>query len=308
MPGLAQKFIDVLYRSPRSAIHKYKRFGGYINYELMLWNRRRMQKASFNLPPVTSHADGLEIYFLTGKKYLYQTLYCIQSLVKVTNVKLKFILVDDGSFDKSIIARIKSQLPEAEIIIQDIIEENLNNILPEKSFANLRNKRKVYPHIKKLTDVHTLQGKAWKLVLDSDMLFWKEPKELIDWLKSPAAPLHMLDCKQSYGYTKQYMELLCGTKIPDLLNVGAIGLNSEKIDWDRLNTWVYALENQEGASYFLEQALTAMLIGESDSMVLQVDDYIVNPDTKTINGGLGTLHHYVDISKEGYFKQAWKTV
>jgi len=165
MPGLVQKAIDILYRAPRSAIHRYKHFGGYINYKLMLWNRRKMEKASANLFPVPSYTGGLEIYFLTGKKYLYQTLYCIQSLVKVTNVKLKFILVDDGSFDNDIIKRLKRQLPGAEIITQDIIEENLNYTLPETTFACLRNKRKIYPHIKKLTDVHTIKGNAWNFCI-----------------------------------------------------------------------------------------------------------------------------------------------
>lgn len=274
----------------------------------MMHGRELMEKASINLPPVTSHPDGLRIYFLTGKKYLYQTLFCIQSLSKVTGENLRFILADDGSFDEKIITRIHSQLPGAEIITKADIEKNLQEYLPEELYPILHKKRREYPHIKKLTDIHTLAGGQWKLVMDADMLFWNEPTAIINWLTRPDKPIYMQDCQNAYGYSAKLMELLCGKKIPDLLNVGVIGLNSENIDWTKLNQWVSALEEKEGTSYYLEQALTAMLIGETKATVLPANDYIVNPDNETINYRKGILHHYVDLSKEGYFKQAWKMV
>ena len=305
---MIQSLINIFYRNPKSALNKYSRFGGYANYRRMLHGNAMMKKASVNLPPVISYPEGLPIYFLTGEKYLYQTLFCIQSLQKVTTEKFRFVLVDDGSFDAVIVQRIKDQLPGSEIFTSAVIEENLKKLLPEQSFTALHNKRKVYPHIKKLTDVHTLPGNNWKLVLDSDMLFWASPDRMIDWLKQPDKPIYMLDCQNSYGYTKELMEILCGKQIPDLLNVGAIGLNSEKIDWAALNRWVVVLEEKQGTSYYLEQALTAMLIGETGTVALPAHDYIVNPDTGAITHKKGILHHYVDLSKEGYFKQAWKMV
>ena len=51
-----------------------------------------------------------------------------------------------------------------------------------------------------------------------------------------------------------------------------------------------------------------MLIGEVKSTILPADENIVNPSTKAIEGQEGKLHHYVDLSKEGYFKQAWKKI
>jgi hypothetical protein len=88
--------------------------------------------------------------------------------------------------------------------------------------------------------------------------------------------------------------------------VGAIGLKSEAINWNKLENWVKTLEEQEGTSYYLEQALSAMLIGKIDATVLKTGDYIVNPSADQIKNKTGILHHYVDLSKEGYFKHAWK--
>ncbi|MFS2187569.1 hypothetical protein ACCC92_12905 [Mucilaginibacter sp. Mucisp84] len=268
--------------------------------------RREMEQRSLELPPVVSHTNGLPIYFLTGKNYLYQTLYCIQSLIKSTAAQFKFVLVDDGSFNAALMERVAKQLPGAQVITVKQIGENLQNTLPEARYPYLHKKRAVYPHIKKLTDVHTIPGDDWKLVLDSDMLFWHEPREIITWLCAPQQPLHMIDCTEAYGYSRQLMEQLTGAPVKPLLNVGAIGLKSEAIDWDKLENWVKTLEEQEGTSYYLEQALSAMMIADTDAAVLKAGDYIVNPGPDQIKNKTGILHHYVDLSKEGYFKQAWK--
>jgi len=305
---MIQSIIDFFYRYPRSVIKRYKRFGGYSNYYSIMRQSRRMAKASLSLPPIYSCTDGLPIYFLTGKKYLYQTLFCIQSLVKTGVNNLNIILVDDGTFDFDIINRINRQLPGCTVITREIIDNNLDKIIPLKLYPVLHYKRKIYPHIKKLTDIHTIPGNPWKIVLDSDMLFWNKPQAIIDWLEKPEEPIYMLDCQNSYGYTKGLMEALSDATIPDLINVGVVGVNSKIINWDKLESWITVLEEKEGTSYYLEQALTAMLIGEVKSTILPADEYIVNPSTKAIEGQEGKLHHYVDLSKEGYFKQAWKKI
>jgi hypothetical protein len=272
----------------------------------MMLGQKLMRQASDNLPPVHSKYDGLPVYFLTGKKYLHQTLFCIQSLVKASTTSFKFILVDDGSFDSRLITQIKIQLPGACIVTSQMITENLNTTLPQHLYPVLLHKRSVYPHIKKLTDIHTIPGNEWKLVLDSDMLFWNDPLAMINWLKAPQGAVCMKDCKESYGYTRQLMEELCGTKIPNKLNVGAIGLDSNQISWDKLEKWTKILEEKEGSTYYLEQALTAMLLADRNIAVLPDDEYVVNPEKTRIASRQGTLHHYVDLSKEEYLKSAWK--
>jgi len=306
--SLIQSIINKLYRYPRAEWKKIKKLGGYFSYREMQRNKSTMERASLNLPPVKSYPDGLLIYFLTGEKFLYQTLFCIASLSKVSAEKFRFILVDDGNFTDELIARIERQLPGAEIITKAIIDQNLEEKLPETNYPVLRKKRREYPHIKKLIDIHTLSVPGWKLVLDSDMLFFDEPLDMINWLKAPVNPLHMVDCENSYGYSFSLMEKLSGHKITEKANVGAIGMNSTLINWPELESWVKQMEELEGRSYYLEQALSVMLVAGKDCVILNKDQYIVNPDGKTIINGTGVLHHYVDLSKKGYYNTAWRKV
>jgi hypothetical protein len=303
---MLQSVINFLYRYPKAYLIRYKRFGGYFGYRRMLMGKALMQRAATDLPPVASAENGLTVYFLTGKKYLYQTLFCIRSLTQVSENAYQFVLVDDGSFDERLTAQIKRQLPGARIVTSLMIGQNLDKQLPEAEYPVLHHKRKVYPHIKKLTDIHTIPGNGWKLVLDSDMLFWNKPSALIAWLENPDKAIYMRDCRESYGYTRELMEDLCGSPVPSLLNVGVIGLDSSQVNWKDLENWTKTLEEKESRSYYLEQALTAMLLATGKAHILPGDEYIVNPAAEAIGNQTGILHHYVDLSKEGYFKQAWR--
>jgi hypothetical protein len=305
---LLQTSINFLYRLPKSKIKKYKRFGGYYNYQKIVNGNKQMAKAVHKLPPSPSYPDALPLYFLTGKNYIHQTIFCIRSLSKVSTEKFHFILVDDGTFTLEINNLITKKLPGATVVSKEQIKANLAKYLPTDKFPVIHNKRKVYPHIKKLTDVHTINLGSWKMVLDSDMFFWKEPTEIINWLKQPVEPIHMVDCEESYGYSRSLMSELSQADIPKLLNVGIIGLNSNDLNWDTIEYWIKSLEERESTSYYLEQGLTAMIVSQNKSIFLNKDDYKVNPTLSDLEKTANILHHYVDLSKEVYLKKAWQLV
>lgn len=306
MKKTLQFLINIAYRYPYAHIKNVMKFGGPFDYIRMKNNQLCMKKAAMQLPPVQSKPAGFPIFFLTGKGYLYQTLFCIHSLVKNSSEDFKFVLIDDGTFDAEIIKKIDEKLPFAEIITQAIIQENLEKSLPKEQFPKINAKRIEYPHIKKLTDIHTIIEYPWKLVFDSDMLFLNNPVEIIDWLKTKTAPIHLIDSQESYGYSKVLMRELASTNIPHMLNVGVIGLKSSQIDWPKIENWITKLERQQGKSYYLEQAITAMVVGEKAATVLNPEQYIVNPAKSQILSGKGILHHYVDTSKKHYFNFRWK--
>jgi hypothetical protein len=304
---LIQKLINKFYRYPKSKTKEIIRFGGKKPYREMLQGKKTMMEQVKQLEPVYSVLDGFDIYFLTGKNYLYQTLFCISSLDQQAPSTFRYNIVDDGSFDEELIQMVIDKLPNSKIVLKEEIEQNLRELIPEFQFPILHQKRKVYPHIKKLTDIHTLTSdSAYKLVLDSDMLFWNQPKEIIDWFYHTEHPIHMVDCAEAYGYSHQLMRNLCGHEIPSMVNVGVIGMDSATINWELLEEWIKQLEAQEGTCYYLEQALSAMLIAGKTATVLDEVSYKVNPLSGEIEETKAILHHYVDLSKMGYYTRAWK--
>lgn len=304
-----QKIIDYLYRYPLSKIRQIKRFGGLLSYVKMKRDEAKMKTVAWWLPKVVSHDDGLPIYMLTGKNYIHQTLYFIKSLVKHNDERFKIILVDDGSFDEALVQKLLEQLPGVVLVTQAEIEKNLSLRLPKSQFPHIYKKRAEYPHLKKLTDIHTLSYSAEKLVLDSDMLCWQCMPEVMDWLKKPDGAICMQDCQPSYGYSPQLMNRLAGAHVKPLINVGLIGFPSRWISWTDLEFWIAELEKHEGASYYLEQALTAMILVNRPLNMLPAIHYQVNPkEMEEDPAFFCTLHHYVDLSKKYYLTTAWKKV
>ena len=165
----------------------------------------------------------------------------------------------------------------------------------------------MYPHLRKLTDVHA--GTAdWHLVLDSDMLFFRRPDLLLDWLRAPRRPLHMTDFKDSYGYSAGLMASIAGSTIPSLsmsasagcMPANSIGKGSER--------WCRLLQDAEGTSYYLEQALVAMLLAGRETIRAPAADYRLMPDDAECRRPTAAMHHYVDLSKRGYFRHAWRHI
>lgn len=257
-----------------------------------------------NAPPQGSKCN--DCWFLTGNRFWYQTAYCAWSLERQTRRTVGLNLIDDGTLQPSQIQELRRLFPNGITVGKDDVVDRLNVHLPEKRFPYLRKKWLDYINIRKLIDVH-IGSTGPKLVLDSDMLFFSRPDELIAWVDNPKGVCLMTDCVESYGYSRSLMESLCGASIPSLLNVGVTGLSSESIDWDMLELWTKSLIESEGNSYYLEQALIAMLAARSENLsVLPANRYITFPSERQVIDSVGALQHYVADSKPWYFRKAWK--
>ncbi len=305
--GLGKIIYNIYYR-PLAGFNRTKKFG-IINFLRIEYARRQMVSAAYDLkeinkPDLPVHS----VYILTGKKYWYQTAFCLYSLQKVSgNIQFNATLVDDGSFDEALVKQIRSQFPSIKIQRADETESRLLQHLPATRYPALHKKRKSYPHIRKLIDVHAGQT-GWKMVIDSDMLFFKEPKLVEDWLKKPATPFFLQDINYAYYYTTELMANLTGKPVSPNLNVGMIGIKSESINWDNVESWIVDLEAREGTNYLLEQALSAMIVAGEQVLVSPKNDYIVLPNEEETKFPQAVLHHYVAESKEWYFKNAWRLI
>ncbi|MDY7020396.1 MAG: glycosyl transferase [Cyanobacteriota bacterium] len=271
--------------------------------------RQQMEAATYHLKPIKNDptAENYEIYFLSGKRFWYQTCFCAYSMALHSNINLRPVVYDDGTLENKYVEQIKRIFPDAKIIYLKDIEERLDEYLPVSKFPSLRERRANYPNMRKLTDIH-IASSGWKLVLDSDMIFFRTPTFLINWLKSPSKPCHMVDVETSYGYSDALMTSLTGAEITERLNVGICGLNSDEIDWEQLEFWCRTLIEKEGTHYYQEQALIAMLMAGQTCEVAPEKDYIVMPDKEEVVKPKAILHHYVADSKPWYFRYAWHHV
>ncbi|MEM1394502.1 MAG: glycosyl transferase [Cyanobacteria bacterium P01_H01_bin.150] len=297
-----------LYHLPKGFLDKCFRKG---SINMMIDDRARiqMEAAAYNLEPVQEYTTGkpLEIHFLTGKKFWYQTCFCAYSMVQQAKVNIRPVVYDDGTLEQKYVLEIKRIFPDAKIVSIEEIEERLDKFLPVSKFPYLRERRANYPNMRKLIDIH-IASSGWKLVLDSDMLFFHHPTFLLNWLESPQEFCYMIDVENSYGYSEALMTSLAQAEIPQKLNVGICGLKSDDIDWEQLESWCKQMIEKEGTHYYQEQAITAILMAGKPCAIAPEKEYIVMPQREEVINPQAVLHHYVADSKSWYFRYGWKQI
>lgn len=299
-----------LWHAPRATLRASLAAGG----PLAQWADRRAQRAmeiaAATLPASRATADATlpSLHFLTGKKFWYQTAFCLHSLQKQSDRVFRAVFHDDGSFDAATVDRLRGLFPTAEIRRRVESDARVADLLPAARFPFLSaERRQRHPNFLKLTDVHAGET-GWRLVLDSDMLFFRRPEFLLAWLARPERPLCLLDVGNAYGYSLGLMAELAGAPIPPCVNAGFAGFRSDDFDWEQLEFWCRRLVTAERPQYYVEQALVAMMLATRPHQVAPRPDYLVLPDAGECRAPTAVLHHYVAGSKRGYFRHAWRQI
>ncbi len=281
--------------------------GGPLEKRRTELGRRAMEQAAYSLPllPQTIGGPPREIHLLSGRRFWYQTAFCLWTLARQSGRAVQPIIYDDGTLAQEDCCPIKRLFPQLRLVSQGEILARLDSHLPASRYPILRERWLNYPNIRKLTDVHAGE-QGWKLVIDSDLLFFHPPAFIMDWLDHPTKPLHGVDCETSYGYSRPLMNELAGAQVAQLVNVGLTGLDSSTIDWEKLEYWCRALMEREGSHYYLEQALVAMLLAGEECAVAPGADYVTKPCDSEARETHAVMHHYVANSKRWYFRRGWR--
>ena len=302
------KLALALWHQPLSRLRDSWRNGGPWVERENERQRLEMVAAAATLPPLPPRPGtrAVTVHLLTGRRFWYQTAFCLHSLARQSEVGITAAIYDDGTFDDHLRAQLTRFGPGLTFHPAAQLRERLETFLPESRFPVLRERWRNYPNIRKLIDPH-LGSTGWKLVIDSDLIFFRRPDFLLAWLQAPDRVLHAVDCEESYGYSRALMERLAGAPIPPLVNVGLCGLRSESLDWSELEAWCVELIAREKTSYYLEQALVAMLAARvQPCAIAPAADYVTKPDLAEGRHPRAVMHHYVAEAKRSYFRHGWR--
>jgi hypothetical protein len=268
-------------------------------------------KSSEDSPLVTRHPSlssgekPLEVHMLVGTRFWFMAAFALVSLQRQIDRAVYAHFYDDGSLEPQQREKLEKLASMVTFHGRAGIEARIDRFLPEEKFPIIRERLRNYPNLKKLTDPHA-GSTGPKLVMDADILFFREPSEMLRWCGSPSGILCATDVTESYGYSRPLMEKLAGGTIPEKINVGITGLHSETLDWERIEWWCRELITREKTNYYLEQALVAMLCATRPFTQLSLRPYITGPSDEEVLAGEGVMQHYVDLSKKEYFRSAWK--
>ena len=292
----------LFYYAPRGALKKGVRHSlrGW-------WGKQRLARAlpGFELPepPAPAGTPPLDLHLLIGARYLAEACLVSHSLAWAAQRPVTPHLYDDGTLTAEDCALLRTKLPRARFHLKPEIEERLSAQLPDRRYPCLNRLRPAYPHIRKLTDLHLFPG-DWKCVSDADILFFARPTQLLDLLAAPRA-CHMVDIAPAYGVPQAALEALAGRPVHPRVNVGLCHLPSSALDWDFVERCAATLLADHGFTYYLEQALTAILLARLEATPLDAH-YVVYPDHAVARRADRAALHYVDGSRRFYYDFGWR--
>ena len=267
-----------------------------------------MEAAAYKLSPLPApkmSEKPLELHLFTGRRFWYQTAFCLWTFGRHAGRCLTPVIYDDGSLTEEWRAPLARIVPSTRFLGADELSARLNAYLPKERFPILRERYQNFFLIRKLIDVHVGQS-GCKLFIDSDLLFFRKPQLLVDWLDHPTKPLHAIDIENAYGYSLALLSELVGRPVPERVNTGLCGLRSEDIDWERMEYWCKTLNDRAGTHYYQEQALVALLLAGRDCIVAPAASYVTFPQGDEVRDCSAVMHHYVSLSKRWYFRRNWK--
>jgi hypothetical protein len=307
------------YYKPKGAKEALNKFGGEANYNQMIMAEQSMKKHALNNLIIDSgfNSNGrFKINFLTSDHLIHQTLFCTYSFFKFLTFEesLDFSVsyYSDGTLSDSTIEILQKKFPNIKVVGSKEMQIRISNNLPENIFPYLNKNVSEFPLFKKLVYPH-INNTGLSTFFDSDMLFYKRPSEFIEWLykqRSRGSEAFCIqDVKRSYGYKVSQISKAYHKPIINNINSGMYSIYSESVDFIFIEKLIKDLETRFGKNYLAEQLVTAILLEKSKNLhIAPKSEYIVFPTNEQIEGPVGTLHHYVDTSKEWYFKYAWKQI
>ncbi len=316
--SLTRRIINTFYHKPKGKLKEIKLYRGFYNFYRVKLQSGRMKRyilknLKLNYTPNNLPIDK-SINFLSGGEYLHQTLLCIYSLSIFLSESekntIRFNIYDDGSMSDSDIDKIKKDFSFINFIEFKVSDDKVKKYLPKNEYPLINLRLKTYPIMKKLVYVH-LNNEGLHPILDSDMLFFNRPEMFINWFKNPPAnsTFFIQDIHKSYGYNDSVIKSLSFGNVPEKINGGLYSFHSDKIIYKEIENSLRILEDSGGASYYVEQALIAIVASKYQLQLPAPDDqYIVYPTKEQVYNLTGILHHYVNVSKEHYFDYSWKKI
>lgn len=300
------RIIYLLYHRPVGAVRRCLSNGGpYVQWHTHR-GERAMRAAAANLlvPAVAADAPACELHLLTGARYWHQTAFCLWTFASHSRRRIAPVIHDDGSLTEEQLGHLRRLFPLLRLQSHAESAARIEELLPKAEFPALHDRWINYPHIRKLINPH-LGREGAKLVIDSDLLFFRKPDFILDWLDAPQNPLHAQDIETTYGYPDHTLASLAGSPLTPRVNVGLAGLFSDKIDWAKLEHWTASLIARHGTHYVLEQALFAMLVAGRPCSIAPAEDYVTCPRPPEAQNPRAVMHHFVADSKRWYFQRDW---
>jgi hypothetical protein len=227
--------------------------------------------------PVEGLTDArCEIHVLTSAKDWLNLVWTLKSFYWTSHRRYALCVHDDGTLDAEARQELQKQFPDARVIDHHVADREILPTLDR--FPRCRAFRESNHLSPKLFDFRHYLNSDRMLLLDSDVLFFDEPAELLRRIEEPGYRANTANADVANGYTVEPIDARnrCAVDMPDRFNsgLGLIHRSSIRLNW--IEEFL-AIPGILGHFWRIEQTLFA-LCSARFGVELLPDEYRVSLD------------------------------
>lgn len=231
-------------------------------------------------PPVytdpVAPATPVEVHLLCyGGDYLC-AIWALKSFYRFAEVRYPLVLHVQGKVTARVPSRLRAHFPNARIIMQPSADREVERWLNEHGLLRLLTARRSSPFMMKLTDFPLLSESIHLLTLDTDLIFFRRPTELLGASLEPSlVSLFQRDVSSTYNISGERALSDLGVKLAPRVNTGIMLFPRESLDLTRCEDYL-AHPDVARPSGWIEQTLYALCASEQGRVTFLPDSYLVS--------------------------------
>lgn len=221
------------------------------------FRRCRLQSPILATAPVrTSRRGPVEVRALTWRKDWVNLIWTLKTFYRFAQVDFP-LFIHDGGLTRRQADRLQQHFPDATIVTRSDADERITSHLSSRGLSRCFDFRMRSHFGRKLFDYFVFSESERIISLDSDVLFFRRPSELIDRPNEARRNLFNRDRDDWYCLDPDGMEATFGVRPMPRINSGISSIWCESLDLRRIEAWLAEPVIHEMA-WLTEQTLHAM--------------------------------------------------
>jgi hypothetical protein len=293
-----------LLRRLRKAAGYYKWFylqGGRKRFAYAHEAKRLQDQSARHLDRLTpiklAGESDVEVHVLCGVNQAVMAIWGLWSFSHFTGGQFATFVHSDGSLTPADVKRFQKFFPNIHNVDPGTFDGEFRQQIGDE-FAFVRRFRDGHMFGHKLIDPHLSRRAKVILLLDTDIIFFSKPDEVLERCEQAKAGRQVtsgLDARCAYVADPEAISQKLGVRVAEKLNAGLVIMPKfDRTDFELIERSLHGFEAEWVKSYFAEQTLYAIFAGEHGWHPLS-DRYPVgrgSPDSVAIHYASGLRHRF----------------
>lgn len=271
------------------AIRRWQREGF-----LRAYRRSRLWRQILATLPVRTaprSSTSIEVHTLCYRLDYLPAIWALKTFYKTSGVDFPLVIHVNGIAEKNVFTHLRTHFPDATIVQQEQADRVIGRRLSAGGFHRLAIARRASPFMLKLTDFPMMAEGATIIGIDSDVLFFARPEELVETALCPGRKyLFQRDLKSVYNTTFESAMALFGIQLAPSVNTGIMVYSADLPDMASFDRYL-ADPSISVPNGFIEQTLYALHASEIGGVNYLPHTYLLDLSPNLSWDGIVARHY-----------------